>query len=124
MTSASDQRASRDRALVAIVLTEIVYPAVADPSRILLAVDDVTRRWRQHLYRLAANNLGHRLLEYESVTALRRFVDDYTAAVEGYQDLPDDMRAEAWRSHIARLAPADPPCRRDAVRAVARISNG
>jgi hypothetical protein len=39
-------------------------------------------------------------------------VDDYTFEVEGPEDLPDDIRAQVWLSHVVKLAPSWHPIHR------------
>lgn len=101
-------RASRDRTLAAIILTAQVTPHLMAPEVILLAADDVTRRWYAHTdpWTEAANRQGD---PAGRLAALTRFVDAYCTDVEerahdGASGDPDEELARIWFDHATCLA--------------------
>jgi hypothetical protein len=114
-----DQTADRDRIEIAIILGQLLQDALTTPSYVGLVVDEVGLRWQQ---RLREHEISRQLLaEMDPLpgdgthrwraerTDLHRFVDEFTFAVEGRQDVPDAVRAQIWRAYAQSLAPAGHP---------------
>lgn len=116
LSPAGYDEAGKDRTLAAIILTSQVVPHLLAPDLLLLAAEEVARRWRRYLSqwddRLPAADLPAgppmRLVE---------FVDRYCVEVEhgagadgcagrhgsGRCD-PDACAAAAWLAHVKALA--------------------
>jgi hypothetical protein len=113
-----EQGASHDRAIVGIVLGQLLRDALSTPEWVLLVVDDVLQRWYKHLDDLWARaredwdkHIGRLrvAVNMPEYTILHQFIDSYTHGVEGFEDLPNNTMEEVWFRHALRLAPEGHP---------------
>lgn len=111
----------RTSVIIGVILGQLLRDALPNPEYVALIADYVERKWAERVQEFLA--AGHLLAQIAPLpmgepeakpwpderTALHRFVDEFTWAVEGRQDLPDDVRARVWLAYAVKLAPTGHP---------------